>query len=128
MHFRTELGHLQIDRFALQPELLPWSYRVSLTLFRESSPLDSWLNVQLAHDLSQALNCSSYCDPPEELGILSGVNYWQLGLFPRQEGTEAHLIKYDEIDVEHIQQISSQEVSLRNFPLFLSSDSLLSYW
>jgi len=113
-----EQGRLQIDRFALQPELLPWSYLISLTLFRDESPYDSWLTVQLAREWAIATQKPAFCEPPLELGMFSSVYYWQLGLYPVQKRVSCQLLKYDEIDIEHMEEVATVQINLNEFPLF----------
>lgn len=110
---------LRARRHTSKPDDRPWNIHMSLSFDRNPGPFDIWLGVQFAKDICLATGSQSYCDIPSEVAIPNTSSFWQLTFYqaPNDE-LLSEIIQLQKVDDEHLVEIGSKPVDLRNYELF----------
>ncbi|MEM6263504.1 MAG: hypothetical protein AAGI38_13410 [Bacteroidota bacterium] len=108
---------LKAEQYVLHAAKVPWSWEISLTLFREQMPYDEWLCVQFAEQLAIGVGTQTYCEVPEEIKPQK-PGHWHIRFTPGKTKGMAELVNLRNLDAEWVEITQEEPLDLRNFELY----------
>ena len=115
-------GRLHLERYALAPDNLPWSYLLTWTEARESGPLDSWWQLRWAEQVALYLQTEVFIDIPETLFAGKPAYYWQIRLSPVMGEIRAEIAQLEEISENQMRILELSPLDLTRVEPYASMD------